>query len=318
MSRILASAVVLIAGSLFSIGALSVEASAASSTASVTSGVLTFTAAGGQQNAIGITPGDAADSWLLSDGRPGNDITPGAGCTAVSLGDVECSGPISLFVIHTGDLDDQVLIGSFLTAPADVRAGSGNDTVVGSPAGGTILGGGGNDRLTGSHVSDQIHGGGGDDTISGLEGSDVLDGGKSRDTLNFAYSPTPASGITVTEDGTANDGLPGEGDNVSNVEIVNATTRADTVTLPKGQIYGGRDDDTLSLGSGGGTLWGQVGNDTLTAGAESSTLRGMDGNDTLDSVNGVADTDICNGGTDTVHADALDTVSADCENVTIS
>src|SRR4051812_40205396 len=76
MSRILASAVVLVAGSLFSIGALSVEASAASSTASVTSGVLTFTAAGGQQNAIGITPGDAPDSWLLSDSRPGNDITP--------------------------------------------------------------------------------------------------------------------------------------------------------------------------------------------------------------------------------------------------
>lgn len=87
--------------------------------------------------------------------------------------------------------------------------------------------------------------------------------------------------------------------------------------------FGGPGNDELSLHSEpGGTLDGGPGNDRITAAANSSgTLRGKDtviggdGDDTVNVDDGVRDVVSCGSGTDTVKADNLDEVGADCETV---
>src|SRR5699024_1385752 len=91
-------------------------------------------------------------------------------------------------------------------------------------------GGDGNDKLTGGQGNDELHGGAGNDEIQGDSGgthyADVMDGGPGFDTvhdfyLEDAYDLTPA---TVTLDGKADDGVYDEGDNVTGIEEVVAST----------------------------------------------------------------------------------------------
>ncbi len=80
------------------------------------------------------------------------------------------------------------------------------------------------------------------------------------------------------------------------------------------------DGVTASLGSGFEVLVGSPGPDTLTALPEGATadqpqLEGGAGNDTITTVNGIAERVSCGPGTDHAIAEALDTVSSDCERV---
>ena len=154
-------------------------------------------------------------------------------------------------------------------------------------------------------------------------------------------------------DGVANDGRPGEADNVINVERIESHV--------SGALAGGPGDDELTvwanIDEGNSTLAGNGGNDKLVAGDYQDALDGGPGNDVLnagfgndtvtggpgadtifadatsascgwfsytckipfgnDVVNardGEADTVDCGVGTDTAMVDAIDTV-ANCENV---
>jgi hypothetical protein len=78
----------------------------------------------------------------------------------------------------------------------------------------------------------------------------------------------------------------------------------------------GRDGaDTILGGPGIDTLKGSAGGDRIAGGPGEDHLNGGSGNDRLYSDDGAMDTDTCGTGSDTVHADTLDLVAADCEQV---
>ena len=97
--------------------------------------------------------------------------------------------------------------------------GAGADTLVGSAGTNVLRGGAGNDSLSG---------GGGNDTLDGGADADTLAGGSGTDTADYS---TRSSGVNVSIDGVANDGEPGEADNVAtDVENLTGGSGADTLT----------------------------------------------------------------------------------------
>jgi Ca2+-binding RTX toxin-like protein len=89
-------------------------------------------------------------------------------------------------------------------------------------------------------------------------------------------------------------------------------------------LAGDTGNDVLDGGDGNDDLRGEDGNDTLLAGNGNDILQGGSGADTVDAgegddtinvPDGNADKVACGGGTDTVRADTVDEVAADCEKV---
>ncbi len=115
-----------------------------------------------------------------------------------------------------------------------------------------IIGGGGNDTLTGNAADNIIH---------GLGGADVIDGAAGTDTVSYDERSAP---VNVSLDGVANDGAPGEADNVINTE----------------NIIGGNGDDTLTGNAAGNIIRGVGGNDTIAGGAGRDIIDGGGGTDT--------------------------------------
>ncbi|HEX8916357.1 MAG TPA: C2 family cysteine protease [Humisphaera sp.] len=147
-----------------------------------------------------------------------------------------------------------------------VLGNAGNDTVsVGKdvPVKLWVDGGAGNDDLNGGAGNDTIRGGDGDDFLRASLGADDYFGGAGADTL---YRGTDTGPLTITLDGTANDGLANEHDNVyPDVE----------------RLVGGSGNDKLTASNAGARFEGGAGNDALTGGAGDDTLVGGDGDDTL-------------------------------------
>lgn len=236
--------------------------------------------------------------------------------------------------------------------------GEGNDTILGGWGNDTIDGGPGNDKVDGSNGDDALYGGEGDDTvIGGREWSaDVIDGGPGNDVNTGDWSDgTSAQNhlIHVSFDGVANDGRPGEGDNVLSIETI-STTRIATLIAGDGadapvtfnvwntsaggsRLVGTRFadklrtdhyDDTIEGGAGGDAIDAGYGNDTINPGPGPDVVLAdggpnacdaLDcpiphGNDTIDARDGEKDSVDCGPGTDTILADAID-VLAGCEIV---
>lgn len=136
-----------------------------------------------------------------------------------------------------------------------------------------IEGGAGTDILAGNASSNELRGNGGNDTFNGLEGDDVLwadagsdtfHGGSGNDVVTYAAR---SESLVIDVDGVADDGAPGENDNVGpDVEIV----------------QGGLGSDLLIGNTGSNTLDGYFGADTLRGGGGSDVLKGPDAADTAD------------------------------------
>ena len=247
-----------------------------------------------------ITGGDGADGLFggagvdLMDGGNGKDLLFGEG------------GDDTL----TGGADGDSLVGRGGTDMLD--AGAGADFLNGG-AGDDRLSGGEDDDVLGIVVNqgarpvaervsreegrDVFDGGPGDDLLNAGPGANVLNfgpdnqitasptttpngpadlqGGTGRDTVTYVNF---ASGVRATMNGAADDGAPGEGDNVRpDNEVVIGGSANDVLTgnLAANTIDGGRGADSLE-GSGG--------NDALAGGADdegADRLSGSDGNDTL-------------------------------------
>jgi Ca2+-binding RTX toxin-like protein len=182
---------------------------------------------------------------------------------------------------------------------------------------------------------------------------DVIDGGPGRDSITdwMNGDPSTAPVPTVTLDGVADDGFPGEGDNVTNMEIVESYgalryvgTDGDDVGLAaevgskadlsgrggNDQLRGTDGDDRIDGGAGNDDLQGGYGNDTIVGGpGQDKIVADRDGrcnemhcdlspgssSDTIDAVDGEVDNISCGPGQDTVKADAADVVAPDCETV---
>lgn len=115
-----------------------------------------------------------------------------------------------------------------------------------------LQGGDGDDRLIGGTGDDLLWGGAGADLLDGRGGSDLVPG-EYYDSPEMA---TRTTGIHISLDGVANDGVPGEGDNV---------------LASNEQIQGTRFDDVLTGGAGNQTLEGMAGDDRLDGGAGSNS-----------------------------------------------
>ncbi len=161
-------------------------------------------------------------------------------------------------------------------------------------------------ELTAGAGNDSIEGGAGNDIVhegSSANGSDAFEGDAGSDTADYSGR---SNAVNVALDGTANDGEPGEGDNVgafvtnfgpagcsneSAFEPYNhpalenepfAGDEADDLSSREVEnVDGGSGADVLVGNDEGNVLKGNAGNDTLSGGGGSDSLSGGDGDDSL-------------------------------------
>ncbi|MDO8185571.1 hypothetical protein Q5424_02370 [Conexibacter sp. JD483] len=355
---------------------LAAAASAPAAQLSVEGGTLVYRAAPGEANAVIVRSEDPGELRFTDSSAI---AFPAGVCRRADWDDATVArclfaGPVR---IETGDGGDRVSLFNDLPAAQAfvVDGGAGDDRLsvdAGGPAA-TLLGGDGNDELSGGTGDDVLDGGAGNDTLAGGFGRDTLrggdgddsllgdalkpfadtiDGGAGRDTIVNDWVNDPANTpIGVTLDGVANDGLPGEGDNVVGVEAIQVnqpatlvagadavafrvfqtgpgasklvgSDQADTLTSYDyaDTIDGRGGDDTIEAGLGDDDITGGPGRDTINADAGSGACnflvcRTGSGNDVVRVRDGEADSVVCGPGTDTVIADPIDTIAPDCENV---
>ena len=198
--------------------------------------------------------------------------------------------------------------------------------------------------LSGGSGDDSLSGGGGDDVLDGFTGTDSLSGGRGFDVVTYFQDPLSGkprpSPVSITLDGLANDGSPGENDLIADdVEGAGAGAFAQNVIKGNaranslgggGDVFGYGGDDGLRGGSLDDHIYGGAGDDRIDDGPDGhDVLYGGPGNDVLRSVDHEYDRFLpapgpvrrkrdlvrCGPGDDHVIADTADDVSGDCEHV---
>lgn len=216
------------------------------SVAYVDAGVLYYTDALGQVN--DTTVNSLSNAVTITD----TAISPaaGPGCATVSSTQVSCdSAGVTAISIGLGSGDDSITSNYTFGYPQYIDGGAGSDILSG----------------TGSTSLRQLSGGDGNDTLrGGYPAPDVFSGGDGIDTVEFAHQYF--GGVDVTIDGAADDGRPGEGDNVqADVENVKGTAYDDELS--------GSFAANVLVGSGGNdTFVGYGGSDTFTGGHDEDTV----------------------------------------------
>lgn len=342
---------------------------------------LVYRTAGGERHSLSINDSYPAGRLRFEDSIATITAVPPS-CVQIELGMADCEIPSGVRV-EFGDDDDTFGFGDgySLSVAVEVFGGAGDDTLRGDfdrPGDEVFHGGPGQDRIDGWGGNDQIHGGEGNDFLDGgagadvvlgddgdddlkgdgtaAAGADVIDGGEGNDLLkdyvHTAVDIWPAANVSL--DGVANDGRPGEGDNVIAVERIvahvsgvftlsegnddiqvwaNMDSGTSTVQARGGddrvvghdaseQIDGGAGDDYLEGGKGHDTIVGGPGKDVIFGDETTSTCNpGFPescvryGNDVIDARDGEHDQIDCGPGLDRVVADAHDVAAANCEVV---
>jgi Ca2+-binding RTX toxin-like protein len=220
-------------------------------------------------------------------GGNGND-TIGGGTAPDNL-----RGGPGFDTITGGGGDDTIVgddpLGQLVQSPgADtLDGGPGNDNVDGGAGNDAMVAGGdGADQVSGGDGNDTEQGGSGDDTMEATQGerggNDIIDAGDGNDTLqggngsngadkmnggsgtDKAVYSDRANAVAVSLDNQANDGEPGEADDVE-ADVEN--------------VDGGQGGDTIVGDGSANALNGAGGNDSLDGGAGADTLTGGDGVD---------------------------------------
>jgi hypothetical protein len=158
-------------------------------------------------------------------------------------------------------------------------------------------------------------GGPGDSLLEGGPGSDVLRGGPGTDSVGYYNGAT--RGVSVTPDNVANDGEPGEGDDVgSDVEDLGGTDFNDHLVGTDGpnNIQGGAGDDTIDARGGSDILHGGDGNDVLLGGSGNDIMGALESGEwSTWSDTTWSDRVDCGDGSDYVYSNPSDRLSANCE-----
>jgi hypothetical protein len=260
-----------------------------------------FTAGAGERNDLTVDGGPGGSVRFADTGAP---VLPGLWCAPFPPGEALCDpdgdprdtdgGGVG---VALGDGDDRAV----------VRRIPGTDTRPGTIR---VTGGPGDDRLE-SSASGVIRfdGGDGDDTLVTAPGAGaLLLGGPGADRMVStavccavaSYADHGRGGVRVKLDATANDGAPGEGDDVRTSGVL-GSPGPDVIT-------GAAAADALTGSGGADVLDAGAGDDVVDATLQAAPPgAGSDGPDTV----------TCGPGTDGVAADADDTVAVDCERVLI-
>jgi Ca2+-binding RTX toxin-like protein len=210
------------------------------------------------------------------------------------------------FELHGGDGNDELKDSSGQANNSKLYGDAGNDTLLGYAGNDYLDGGDGQDEVDGGEGNDSVHGGTGNDVMWGDHyadpGSDVIDGGPGLDTTQDWSTPEDLDqqpAIDVTLDGKANDGRPGESDNVVAVEKFQMYV--------VGRLVGSSASEELNIhnpgNSGPSTLIGNDGNDTLYGHDFDDTVDGGAGNDHVEGGYG-NDTVTGGPGQDVIYGDA--------------
>ena len=305
----------------------------------------------GRQGNDTVTGGAGDDQiWMLSptgnygndsvDGGSGQDaiiFDPGASAIRADMAAGRITGGAAGSVTFTG--------------VEEVRAGAGNDTLLGAAGADVFSGGRGNDTLSGGLGNDVLQGDDPDNPPAGADsfifdvapgsanadqivdftsGQDkiVLDGNTfastgasgnfgSSDARFFAgTAPHDADDRVIYNSGTGQLWYDADGNGGGSAQLIATLQGAPTV---------GATDITIINGSGGGggvimgtsgndSLTGTAGNDTIDGGAGADTINGMAGNDTYFVTSGDVLQD--SGGIDTIVAAASFALPSAIENIT--
>jgi Ca2+-binding RTX toxin-like protein len=361
--------------------AAAIPAAAQAGTITYEGDTLVYTAAAGEANATGPWEGVVDESRVtVSDGF-GVTVTSQTDRCAPVADRFECEVPARM-VFHLGDGDDAFNVSSLKwDIPVEVDAGPGNDTLSGyalSSKSQTHVfdGGPGNDKINGAHGTDVVRGGPGDDEVDGGAGNDTVEAGDGNDTIYGDHYNEPATDtidggsgfdhmeadyvipgndfnppVAISFDGVANDGRPGENDNIIGVEKLDASV-AGTFTGSAGaddffvkadfneavstinglggndKLVGHDHSETIDGGPGDDIVEGGLNDDRLTGGPGKDTILGDSsqntcnflacrisfGNDVIDARDGERDSIDCGVGEDRASVDAIDVV-ANCEQV---
>lgn len=197
-----------------------------------------------------------------------------------------------------------------------LKAGSGDDTIIGNDLNNTIWGNDGDDTIEGGTGNDILHGGDGDDVLSGGFGQEnELNGGDGIDTASYASR----TGV-VYADLTANYAKVDyyAADTYDSIENLAGGSGPNTLIGDDGEntLTGGKSNDQLYGLDGDDVLVGEAGNDMLNGGDGADDLSGGDGDDSL--LIDAADTSIDGGdGFDSALVQTADAVTLDMEAASI-
>ena len=225
-----------------------------------------FTAAASEANRVTLTT--SGDRLIVNDAGVATMGMSGA-CTMVDPQTASCPvTPQTRVTVRGGDLDDGITNASGIGA--ELLGGDGHDVLRGGAAA---------ERLEGDAGPDDLDGGAGDDVLGAGPGppvadADIVAGGPGTDSVSYAAR---SAGVVVTEDGVANDGAAGEGDNIAlDVEQVTGSPAADRLLGGSGPnvLDGGPGDDNVDGGPGADTTQGGMGADTLSGGPGADQIVG--------------------------------------------
>lgn len=280
-------------------------------------------------------------------------------CEQVSPTQVGCIGTFDAVIVFGDGGNDKVSMSLHDIEGAALHGegygGPGDDTFtvarvnVDSQPDTYFEGGDGNDTIAGGFGPDEIHGEAGDDSVSGGadDAADIVDGGPGFDQIpeiENDYAGGFLQDVSVSLDGKANDGDPGEGDNVTGVEKLTVIAQRATVIgddAPNDFTVVAGNSSTIEGRGGNDRLVAQDGNDTIFGGDGDDYLEGGFGNDVLDGGPGVdqfvgdrterdviatgndrilardgnAEQVTCGIGSDSAVVDDNDVVDATCESV---
>jgi Ca2+-binding RTX toxin-like protein len=169
--------------------------------------------------------------------------------------------------------------------PITVTPGAGNDTVITAGGADVVRASAGNDRVRTGEGADEFLGG------PAPDGADDVDPGGGVDTVDYSER---SSTVLYSADGAANDGAPGEGDNLVDAEAFFSGSGDDVLkgggarggTFPVDHLFGAAGDDVVIGGSGNDLLGGGTGSDRTLGGGGNDRIfdvpgsrSGVDGGD---------------------------------------
>jgi hemolysin type calcium-binding protein len=278
---------------------------------------LTYQAAPGEANRLTVQAAPDGRVWSFRDA--GATVQPGANCAAADAG-ATCTAPSIGALPFNGnvivDLGDQSDVADVSSAHSgiDLDAGAGDDRLIVRSGFASASMGPGDDAARADAGQLSVEGGPGADDFEARRGAAVQ--------VTYFESPTA---VHVTTNGRADDGVPGEHDDVSPlVRTINGSAHGDVLdaraarttvalygeagddrafTSPRGGfIEGGGGSDVLRGGNGDDDLIGDPGSDALFGGPGDDGLRGDSGHDLLVGGPGHDSFYVTSDGRDTVRA----------------